>query len=78
MSSFNNAELFSNQATYLLQSKERQGRIKEAKTSAERVDDKGDKGNLGEGDEFPEWVFTWIRLFQVKMKKKKIRVIKIT
>lgn len=44
---FYSGELFDNQATYLLQNKERQCRIKEAKTWAEWVDDKGYECNLG-------------------------------
>lgn len=36
-----NVELFSNQAAYLLQNKERQSRVKEAKAGAERGDDEG-------------------------------------
>lgn len=44
---FYSAELFDNQATYLLQNKERKSRIKEAKTWAERVDDEGYERDLG-------------------------------
>lgn len=44
---FYSAELFDSQATYLLQNKERQSRIKEPKACAERVDNEGYESNLG-------------------------------